>query len=159
VCLCVCVCVCVCIIYEWIMDVSVGRPVARDFSYRNEWRFINIIIIIIIIGRACVWANYYMHCRLVLTHTHDIYIYYCVWSIHPGNVTERRPNDRWTAIRRRRLCIYILYVFCSSLRRRPRITAVGPRAHRHLLYHINSDNSKDPHIYNAYKIYTQRCYV
>jgi len=142
---------CVCILYEWIMDVSVGRPVARDFSYRNEWRFINIIIIII--GRTCVWANYYALPSCTHSHTHTlytryIYIYYCVWSIHPGNVTERgccrRPNDRWTAIRRRNLCIYILTSFV-------RLSAAvdDPRAHRHFLHYINSTrykSKKDPNI-------------
>lgn len=71
----------------------VGRPVARDFGYRNEWRFINIIIIERVCTElTCERTQSRTVCFIIIAYDRFIRL-----TLPNG---RRRPNDRWTAIRR-----------------------------------------------------------
>lgn len=117
------------------MDVSVGRPVARDFSYRNEWRFINIIIERV---RACVRINLLLPSlsRMYTVHTHTHAHTFII--VYDRFIRLTLPND----CRADRMIDGLqldgsLYIFCPSLcrRHRPRIV-VGPRARAHTHTHL-----------------------
>jgi hypothetical protein len=94
----------------------VRRPVAlRDFGYRNEWRFINIII------ERCVPYTLPSHvnvCVCVFIIVYDRFIRLTLPNV------RRQPDDRWSAIRRQPL--HLLSVLSGSLRRchRPRTIVV-----------------------------------